>query len=73
MKNHKKTVTTLLTAAVLLTAVFMTGCTKLSEAPNNTSLEVDTSAEEDGFGVYIKLERSGASSVALQGGSFTKV
>lgn len=73
MKNYKKAIGTLLTAAVLLIAVFMTGCTKLSEAPNNTSLEVDTPAEEDGFGVYIKLERSDASSVALQGGSFTKV
>ena len=73
MKNYKKAIGTLLTAAVLLTAVFMTGCTKLSEAPNNTSLEVDTPAEEDGFGVYIKLERSDASSVALQTGSFTKV
>ena len=73
MKNYKKAIGTLLTAAVLLVAVFMTGCTKLSEAPNNTSLEVDTLAEEDGFGVYIKLERSDASSVALQGGSFTKV
>mgnify|MGYP004627226011 CR=1 FL=1 len=73
MKNYKKAIGTLLTAAVLLIAVFMTGCTKLSEAPNNTSLEVDTPTEEDGFGVYIKLERSDARSVALQGGSFTKV
>ena len=73
MKNSKKTVTTLLTAAVLLTAVFMAGCTKLSEAPNNTSSEVDTSAESDGFGVYVRLERDDASSIALHGGSFTKV
>ena len=73
MKNYKKTITTLLTAAVLLTAVFMTGCTKLSEALNNTLSEVDTPAESDGFGVYIKLERDDANSVALHGGSFTKV
>ena len=33
MKSHKKTITMLLTAAVLLTAVFMTGCIKLSEVP----------------------------------------
>lgn len=33
MKNYKKAIGTLLTAAVLLIAVFMTGCTKLSEAP----------------------------------------
>ena len=73
MKNYKETISTLLTAAVLLTAVFMTGCTKLSEAPNNTPSEVDTPAESDGYGVYIKLERDDANSVALHGGSFTKV
>ena len=73
MKNYKKTITTLLTAAVLLAAVFMTGCTKLSEAPNNTLSEVDTPAESDGYGVYIKLERDDANSVALHGSSFTKV
>ena len=33
MKNYKKTITTLLTAAVLLIAVFMTGCSKLPEDP----------------------------------------
>ena len=74
MKNYKKTITMLLTAAVLLTAVFMTGCTKLSEAPNSTPSEVDAPAESDGFGVYVKLERDDASSIALHGGSsFTKV
>ena len=73
MKNYKKTITMLLTAAVLLTAVFMTGCTKLSEAPNSTSSEVDAHTESDGFGVYIRLERDDASSIALQVDSFTKV
>ena len=73
MKSCKKTITMLLTAAVLLIAVFMTGCTKLSEAPNSTPSEVDVSAESDGFGVYVKLERDDASSIALHGGSFTKV
>ena len=73
MKNYKKTITTLLTAAVLLIAAFMTGCTKLSETPNSTPSEVDAPAESDGFGVYIKLERDDASSIALHGGSFTKV
>ena len=67
MKNYKKTMT------MLLTAVFMTGCTKLSEAPNSTPSEVDAPAESDGFGVYVKLERDDASSIALHGGSFTKV
>lgn len=33
----------------------------------------DATAELNGFGVYIKLERSDASSIALHGGSFTKV
>lgn len=51
----------------------MTGCTKLSEAPNSTPSEVDAPAESDGFGVYVKLERDDASSIALHGGSFTKV
>ena len=73
MKNYKKTITMLLTAAALLIAVFMTGCTKLSEAPNNSPSEVDTPAESDGFGVYVKLERDDASSIALHGGSLTKV
>lgn len=72
MKNHKKTITTLLTAAVLLIAVFMTGCTKLPEAPNSTSSEIDTQAESDELGVYVKLERSDIRSVSLDGGNFTK-
>ena len=74
MKNYKKTITMLLTAAVLLTAVFMTECTKMSEAPNSTTSGTDAPAESDGFGVYVKLERNDASSIALHGGSsFTKV
>ena len=74
MKKHKKTITVLLTAAALLITVFMTGCTKLSEAPNTTSTEVDVPAESDGLGVYVKLERGDVSSIALHGGSsFTKV
>lgn len=72
MKNHRR-ITTLLTGAALLIAVFMTGCTRLSEAPNNTASEVDAPAESDGSGVYVKLERSDTSSIALQVGSFTKV
>ena len=73
MKDYKKTITMLLTAAVLLTAVFMTGCTKLSEASNSPTSEEDALTESDGFGVYVKLERDDASSIALHGGSFTKV
>ena len=73
MKHYKKTMTMLLTAAVLLVSVFMTGCTKLSETPNSTPSGTDVPAESDGFGVYVKLERDDASSIALHGGSFTKV
>ena len=72
MKNYKKTITMLLTTAVLLAATFMTGC-KLSEASNNTHSEVDAPVESNGFGIYVKLERSDASSIALHGGNFTKV
>ena len=73
MKHYKKTITMFLTAAVLLVSVFMAGCTKLSETPNSTPSGTDASAESDGFGVYVKLERNDASSIALYGGSFTKV
>ena len=74
MKHYKKTITMLLTAAVLLVSMFMTGCTSLSEPKNSTPSGTDALAESDGFGVYVKLERDDASSIALHGGSsFTKV
>ena len=73
MKHYKNTITMLLTTAVLLVSVFMTGCTKLSETSNSTPSGTDAPAESDGFGVYVKLERDDASSIALHGGSFTKV
>ena len=74
MKNYKKTITMLLTAAILLVSVFMTGCTSPTEPKNSTPSGIDASAESDGFGVYVKLERDDASSIALHGGSsFTKV
>lgn len=73
MRKIKKSLTTLLTASALLTSVFVTGCTKLSEATNSTPMEADAPAEYDGFGVYVKLERNDVSSIALHGGSFTKV
>ena len=40
---------------------------------SGTISEVDTPAESDEFCVYVKLERGDASSIALHGGSFTKV
>lgn len=73
MKHCKKTITTLLTAAVLLTAVFMTGCTSLTEPKNSPPSGTDAPTESDGFGVYVRLERKDAGSIALHGGSFTKV
>ena len=74
MKHYKKTMTMLLTAAVLLVSVFMTGCTSLTEPKNSTPSGTNALTESDGFGVYVKLERDDASSIALHGGgSFTKV
>ena len=73
MKHYKKTMTKLLTAAVLLVSMFMTGCTSLTEPKNSTPSGTDALAESDGFGVYVKLERDDASSIALHGGSFTKI
>ena len=71
MKNHKKALTMLPTAALLL---FMSGCTSLTEPKNSTPSGTAAPAESDGFGVYVKLERDDASSIALHGGSsFTKV
>lgn len=66
MKNYKKTITTLLIVAVLLSAVFMTGCSNLTEAK-------DTPTETGEYGVYVKLERDDVSSIFLHGGSFSKV
>ena len=70
MKNYKKTITMLLTAAVLLIAVFMTGCTKLSDQKNSTPSGTDVLAESDGFGVYVKLERDDADDTLLGEGTF---
>ena len=73
MKHYKKTITMFLTAAVLLVSVFMTGCTSLTEPKNSTPSGTDALTESDGFGVYVKLERDDASSIALHGSSFTKL
>lgn len=97
MKKYKNGITVILSAAALMTATFMTGCTKLSDENNNTSTEMITSAESggtsayepteenntsteidtpdvsDSLEVYVKLEREDVSTIALQGGNFTKV
>ena len=70
MKNYKKTITMLLTAAVLLVSVFMTGCTSLSEPKNSTPSGTDVLAESDDFGVYVKLERDDADDMLLGEGTF---
>lgn len=70
MKNCKKMMKILLTAAALLTAVLMVGCTRLTPAENNTPPDTPASAAN---GVYVKLERGDVSSVYLRGGSFSKV
>ncbi len=46
-KIGKRTITMLLTAVILLAAVFMTGCTRQPEAPNSKPSEVDTPAGSD--------------------------
>ena len=72
MKNYKKIITFLLTAAVLLTAVFMTGCKSLTVSKNDTAPEPDAPAD-GGDGVYVSLTRDDAYSVCLRGDDFSKV
>lgn len=72
MKNCKKAMTILLTAAVLLTAVFMTGCTRLTPAQDDAPPAADTPATWKN-GVYIRVERDDVASVYMRGGSFSKV
>ena len=66
-----KRILTLLTA-VLLAAALMTGCTKLTEAKNNTPSATDAPAET-GDGVHVKLELDDVASLYIHGGSFSKV
>ena len=71
MKHMKKITLTLLTAMVLV-AVLMTGCTKLTEVKNNTPSTPDAPAETGEYGVYIRLARDDVSSVYIHGGSISK-
>lgn len=76
MKNYRKTITILLMAAVLLTAAFMTGCTRRTEGPDTTTPDAtapDTAAGTVGPGVYVRMERSDAGSIFLRGSGFSKV
>lgn len=76
MKNYRKTITILLMAAVLLTAAFMTGCTRRTEVPDTTTPDAtapDTAAGTAGPGVYVRVERSDAGSIFLRGSGFSKV
>lgn len=70
MKRMKRTLTLL--TAILLAAALMTGCTKLTEAKDNTPSATDAPAET-GDGVYVKLERDDVASLYIHGGSFSKV
>ena len=71
MKHMKKITLTLLTAMVLV-AVLMTGCTKLTEVKNNTPSTTGAPAEAGEYGVYIRLARDDVSSVYIHGGSISK-
>lgn len=65
-----------LLAAALLSAVLMAGCTRLTEAKNNTPSAAganDTPAELGEYGVYVKLARDDVSSVYLHGGNISRV
>ena len=66
-------------AAVLLTGIFMTGCTRLTEVkemPVETAVTtVETTqapTESTANGVYVKLNRNDVSTISLYGGSFSK-
>ena len=72
MKHFLKITVTLLTAA-LLCAALMTGCTRLTEAKDNTPSTTGPPSAAGEFGVYVKLERDDANSVYIHGGSFSKV
>lgn len=71
MRHMKKITLTLLTA-MLLAAVLMTGCTKLTEAKNDTPSTPDAPAETGENGVYIRLARDDVGSVYIHGGSISK-
>ena len=58
MKNHKKTIMTLLTAAVLLIAAFMTGCTKQTQA-SNQDVALGTNFSDEEFAKLSALQFDG--------------
>ena len=73
-----KAILTLL-AAVLLTGIFMTGCTRLTDVKETPAETVVTTVEttqapteSSAYGVYVKLERDDVSTISLHGGGFTK-
>ena len=76
--TENKAILTLL-AAMLLTGMFMTGCTRLTEVketPAETAVTtVETTqapTESTANGVYVKLARNDVSTISLNGSSFTK-
>ena len=75
--TENKAILTLL-AAMALTGMFMTGCTRLTEAkktPAETAVTtVETTqapTESTANGVYVKLARNDVSTISLHGSSFT--
>ena len=80
MKLTENKVFMTLLAAVLLTGIFMAGCTRLTDVKETPAEAVTAAAEtmqapteSSANGVYVKLERDDVRSVALHGGSFTMV
>lgn len=76
--TENKAILTLL-AAMVLTGMFMTGCTRLTEVKEPPAEPVPTTMEttqaptaSTAYGVYVKLERNDVSTISLDGGSFTK-
>ena len=73
MKTNRKIMTILLTAAILLASVLMTGCTDTTGAQDRVPAGTTAPAASDGFGVYVRLEMDNAASLYLRGGSFSNV
>ena len=56
MKNYKETITILLVAAVLLIAVFVTGCTKQTQASNKDAALGTNFSDEEIYDNFLSLD-----------------
>lgn len=61
MKKYKKRIMVIFSVVALMTATFMTGCTKLSDENHDTSAEMITSAESIGASEYEPTEENNTS------------